>query len=752
MHEGMHKPINPLNNMKRLLFCTLFLFASTSVAQQIDDSSSYESLFKVAYEHEMQSQNYLSHWALDALVTFNGLDLVPLIQQPYQKMEGEAFNARHMAASFPRNVAERLFRAGRIDEGIALLKEMLPPQAPEEGMIAHGYISESLLEQKRFEEAWQLAISGPPLEQIGNIARYIERTMAKTYYEKEPSGAAWIPNLPPWIPNEADAEIYQAEANRALEHLVKLSEQATDEQERTRFKYLIANTLAAVGRSEAAYALVENEQYQLGVLYTILRERHENGTLEEVDYWFQKVRKQYEVTTFDRHHTTANFLSRCIEYGKYHDAMDVIEKNDGRNRGVVGGADGYFDRIPKANVETNFRHNSKELVERMIQYHDKVADDESQGGIVARIVTLNSQQVRQNRFQFYPRIVKAQLNLGLVDDALASLRKITSSLEALETLGDIMFYVVKHKAPEEASRMEAEAIEMFKNVDELKGRSMGDYYLVHYFARMAVRLMQDGEAEQGERYLKAAIDWADAEHVRQEQKEGRRFNSHLTMGTVCGMLIEGGFLDEAADIVRRTEERLAMPGTHLRIANARAAADAMATDTMATDETEDEETALRKAFATFSQSPPLNYGEYSRMATLAIQSDDKEFFYEVLNAVTAVAEQRTWHRGGGGSEALGIFLRQLAVYGDKGHPLFAQAEQYADSLRETSTATNTTGDMSRKAEVYFSLGVSRAMLGDHENARRLLKKGIETRQSARFRSPTLCPCALVIEAWSFEKR
>ena len=140
------------------------------------------------------------------------------------------------------------------------------------------------------------------------------------------------------------------------------------------------------------------------------------------------------------------------------------------------------------------------------------------------------------------------------------------------------------------------------------------------------------------------------------------------------------------------------------------------------------------------------------MATLAIQLNDKEFFYEVLNAAIKVAEQRTWHRGGGGSGALGIFLRQLAVYGDADHPLFAQAEQYADDLTETTTATRMTGDMSRKAEVYFSLGVSRAMLGDHENARRLLKKGIETRRIARFQSPTLCPFALVIEARSFEKR
>ena len=95
----------------------------------------------------------------------------------------------------------------------------------------------------------------------------------------------------------------------------------------------------------------------------------------------------------------------------------------------------------------------------------------------------------------------------------------------------------------------------------------------------------------------------------------------------------------------------------------------------------------------------LNYIEYSRMATLAGKLNDKDLFYEIMNAAIKVAERRTWRQGGGGSEALGIFLRQLAVYGDKEHPLFAQAEKYADSIVDTSTATNYTGNMAWKASL-----------------------------------------------------
>ena len=718
--------------MNRLV-CTLsslFLFASASVAQEIDDSS-YESLFKAAYQSEKQ----LSYQALDAIIQFNGLDLIPFIYQPYQKTEGEAYNARHMAASNARNIAERLFRAGRIDEGIAFLTEMLPPQAPDEGMLACGYVSESLLEQKRFDEAWQIATSGPPQEQLRNVAQYIQRTIAKNYYEKEPSGAAWIPHLPPYVPNKEDAEIYRAEANRAFEYLQKLTGQVADDQQRTFFKYVVADALAALGRSDEAYALVENEADPSNVLRTILKERRENGTQEEVDQWFQKVRKLYDggkIRGGIDWPAATTFIWYCLDAEKYLDAMDAIESHGGRNMGTSGSPDGYFDRIPKLNVETEFRHNSKELIERMIKYHDKVAAAETLGSL--GLLGWN------NRFQFYPNIVKAQLNLGLVDDALASLRKITCSLEALEALGDIAFYVHKHKTPEEASRIETEAIKIFRNVYEIKRQEMGDYYLVDYYAKLAVRLMKDGEAEKGAQCLKTAFDKAEERHLQTEKEEGRRFNTHSEMGRVCASLISNGFLDEATEIVGRVEEHHVMPGTHLQLAGVWAEA----------GETEKAKAALRKSLDVFLQNPSLNYGEYSRMATLAGKLNDKELFYEIMNDAIKIAERRTWSRGGGGSEALGIFLRQLAVNGDKEHPLFAQAEKCADSIVDTSTATNYTGDMAWKASLYFSLGISLAMIDDHVGARRVLKKGIDTRRQVRYSQDGFC--APVIEARSYEKR
>jgi hypothetical protein len=40
--------------------------------------------------------------------------------------------------------------------------------------------------------------------------------------------------FPPLVPNEADTKIYRAEANRALECLLKLPEQTADTEERQR--------------------------------------------------------------------------------------------------------------------------------------------------------------------------------------------------------------------------------------------------------------------------------------------------------------------------------------------------------------------------------------------------------------------------------------------------------------------------------------------------------------------------------------
>jgi len=658
-----------------------------------------------------------------------------------------------------------LFRAGHIDEGIAFLKKMLPPQTPAEGMLALGYVSESLLEQKRFEEAWQLADNGPPQERADNIVQYIQRTIAKNYYEKEPSNHAWIPHLPPYIPKKDDAEIYRAEANRALERLKKLLEQNAADQEQVRVvsnqsaevinshaaKNLIAQSLAAVGRSDEAYALVKDEQYPSEILRIILKERCENGTPEEVERWFQKVRKLYDEGKINDGHVPpeTTFIWYCLDAGKYLDAMDAIEgfakRSGGSERGWTGSPDGYFDRIPKHNLETGFRYNSKELLDRMIKYHDKSVDEEG-------VFVIKGQRIRQNRFKFYSHIVKAQLNLGLVDDALESLRKITSSLEALEALGDIMFYVLKHKTPKEASRIEAAAIKIFKNVGELKSKVtivnngkvvgeeehyMGDYLLVNYYAQLAVRLMKDGEAEKGAKYLKTALDWAEAEQVRQEKKEGRELSSSQ-VERVCVALISDGYLDEAAEIADRIEKRYLMPNLHLQIAEKRAAA----------GETEKAKAALRKAFETLSRVEgffchPLDYNTYARMATLAAGFNDKEFFYEIMNAGMKIADRDNWCDSGYRcSGPLSIFARQLAVYGDKEHPLFVQAEKYADGFKE----------MNQKADLYFSLGVSRAMLGDHENARRLLKKGIEARQKDEFKSVSSGFCSAIIEARSYEKQ
>jgi len=121
---------------------------------------------------------------------------------------------------------------------------------------------------------------------------------------------------------------------------------------------------------------------------------------------------------------------------------------------------------------------------------------------------------------------------------------------------------------------------------------------------------------------------------------------------------------------------------------------------------------------------------------VAVKLDDKKFFYEVLNAgMKAFEDKAIYDNPHTTSEALGIFVRQLAAYGDNNHSLFKQAEEVADGFKE----------MYLKADLYFSLGVSRAIHGDHSDARRLLKKGIETQQQSPFWRPTTF-CPAVIEA------
>jgi len=43
------------------------------------------------------------------------------------------------------------------------------------------------------------------------------------------------------------------------------------------------------------------------------------------------------------------------------------------------------------------------------------------------------------------------------------------------------------------------------------------------------------------------------------------------------------------------------------------------------------------------------------------------------------------------------------------------------------------------------------MLGDHENARRLLKKGIEARRQDQLKISSTGYCAAIVEARSYEK-
>ena len=407
--------------------------------------------------------------------------------------------------------------------------------------------------------------------------------------------------------------------------------------------------------------------------------------------------------------------------------MDFIEQRGPRTDSHISGDPrGYFDYIPRLNIATGFRYNSKELIDRLIKYHDT-----------------NNRWFSNNQtaFQFRSRITKAQLNLGLLDDALESLRKTTCSHEALEMLGDIVFYALINKTLEEASNIETEAIAIFQNVPELRergSRGMGDYYLVSYYSRMAVRLMDVGEAEKSALYLQKAIDWAEQEQVRQDRQARRTSNMNSQIERVLGAFVTGGYLDKAEELAVQVENRFIMPHLHLRIAERRAEAGEM----------EQARSALRKAFEQISQfSPwfhPYGYTSFSRKAMLAVKLDDKELFYEIMNAGVKVAEELRWHENGIRSgEPLGFFTRQLAIYGNGDHPLFALAEKAAAGFD---------GERAEKGNLYFSLGVSRAMLGDHDNARRLLARGIEARAQQRFRSSSTSFLPAIVEAWSYERQ
>jgi hypothetical protein len=114
-----------------------------------------------------------------------------------------------------------------------------------------------------------------------------------------------------------------------------------------------------------------------------------------------------------------------------------------------------------------------------------------------------------------------------------------------------------------------------------------------------------------------------------------------------------------------------------------------------------------------------------------------------MNAGMEVADRENWNEGchWSTSQGLSAFTRQLAEYGDGEHPLFAQAELIADAFPEAG----------QRFEIYFSLGVSRAILGDHDNARRLLRQGIEASRQGRI---GIIPAlgAGIVAAWSHEQR
>ena len=738
----------------------------------------------MAYQLEMQ--NDLSRETLEALVNFNALDLMALVESPYRrKAPSEMHGPRQRVADKTFIVAERLFREKRIDEGIALLKAVLPPQAPDEGMLTAGYVSEALLEQKQFDLAWQIADSGRPLnrvednfffvhERIDNINRYIQRTVAQTFQDKDERST--LPTLailtadsshfnlknnmslpdrerlfPPLVLNEEDKELYRKEAHRALEHLLTLPQQATDARVRTRVDmFYIPLGLAAMGYSKEAFEFADEANKPV-VMRTILYERRHNGTPEEYEEWFQKLRTLYEEEQAsarndnDRNRqrrtwaATDIFIQYCLDVGKYLVIMDVLENHVGESEAGFGNPDEFFYRMFNLNAQTEYRHNSKELIERMIKHHEKIVAGLADG---TRRRTSFSSPDNRSPVQIYGSILAAQVNLGLIDDALESLRIITNTPDSYTNwhfigfptgaLSNIVFYVLKHKTPEEASRIEAAAIEMFKNADGAERRPWEDRHLIDYYHNLAIHLMQDDKAELGAEYLEMALEQAEKEQARREAESEQRLPFSFVESFVWRLAIFGGF-EKAIEFADRLEERILMPQVRLAIAERY--------ERMG--ETEKAKAALRKAFETISRVETYiqRDGDHFRgMAMLAIKLEEKALFDEIIETTTEIIEREKWYEGSGHGPGGWVrdFTRQLAVDGDKEHPLFEQAENFADGFEATNASV----------ELYLSLGVSRAMLGDHDTARRLLKQGLSLPQE-RFMS---CPLgAAVIEARSYER-
>jgi tetratricopeptide (TPR) repeat protein len=302
-------------------------------------------------------------------------------------------------------------------------------------------------------------------------------------------------------------------------------------------------------------------------------------------------------------------------------------------------------------------------------------------------------------------------------------------------LGEIVLYVHTHKTPEEASRIETESIEMFKNVDVANGRKWEDRYLDNYYLNLALRLMQDGKAEMGNRYLKLSLEQAEKEQARREEEAKQRGtplgNTSSSMASLCWRLAISGEIEKAAEIANRYEPRYYMPYVHLAVAEKYVAA----------GEPEKAKKALKKAVEIIPKIDVFYPGlqdDFEKMAKFAVEFDDKKGFYEIMDIAIKIGEKEKWFDESGWM--LRKFIRHLAEYGDKDHPLFEQTEKYADGFK----------DGSHRAEIYLSLGVSRAMLGDHDNARRLLKKGLD-QPLEQYRTRGAF-CAAIIEARSYENK
>ena len=721
--------------MKRsFVFLSFALVVFASAAEPVDeiDDSSYQSLYNAARQHETKGRipNHglgtgltLSQpdEILTAIVKFKQLDLldddIAEFQEALEKDEESLSWALYYAKSFAAKIAEPLFRAGHIDEGVAFLKKVLPPQNESDGMLAIGYVSAALIEQKRFELAWSLTVGGPQEDRASRIYEYIFlyeyifRTIAKT--RKQP-GIYGLPDLSPCAANEADVEIYTEEANRAFEYLLKLQDQAVSDDERRGITGSIPLALVALKRYDKAYDIVkDNAQAKWGILNSILIGLTVDGTQEEIDQWFRKWRELYDSREIDWFEAPT-FIEYSIRVGQYLDALVEVEKFSGRDKSNRT-TEGYFDAIIQLNVEMNFRYNSKELIERLINEYEKPVDDPK-----VRSTIWKGQRVRHVH-RFHENIIKAQLNLDLVDDALETFRQFNSDFTAIESLVDIGFYAVKNKPPKEAERIEEEAIK--------RPRKFVDPCLVWYYAKMATRLMNDGENEKGSQYLKKAIDQAE--------------ETQQNMGIVCEELATHGYIDKTLEISRQFEDRYPMPALYLQVA-----------EKLAADKPDKAKAALRKAFELFVQVkefPPSSHDEdyHARMAALAVTLGEKELYYKIVEAALNVTE------GNRRTNLLVIFTKQLALYGDKDHPLHAELEALAVRIPERNNIY-IEGAYSRNGypSLLMASAVNKAIMGDHVNARRLLKRAMEIEYAVVIRDPhhgMLIFEPAIIEARAYEK-